>query len=199
LGKLAELSDKGVGISLFGGNHDMWMKDYLSSEIGVKVYPSTIKVKAGDCSILVGHGDGLGPGDYAYKVIKVIFTNPVCRKLFSALHPWFGVGLAHFWSRTRKNNHVKSLEKAKSQPFVFRPEKEILLSYCQKVESKEHHDFHVFGHRHLAIDIKINDRSRYINLGHWLSDNSTFGVFDGKHFEIKGYECKTAPKVYPVT
>lgn len=197
LGKLAEMTDSGIAVSVFGGNHDMWMYDYLPSEIGVKVYPDLLTIKSGEHSILVGHGDGLGPGDHAYKLIKIVFRNPICRVLFSGLHPWFGVGLAHYWSRSRKKELADRLDKSWDLG-SFRPERERLLSYCKAQEQIAHHDFYVFGHRHLAMDIAVNDRSRYINLGHWFGQGCTYGMYDGKSLQLKGFE-QDGPLVFPQT
>ena len=35
LGKISELTDLGVEVHYFTGNHDLWMKDYLVEECGV--------------------------------------------------------------------------------------------------------------------------------------------------------------------
>src|SRR5688572_27278101 len=99
LGKLAELSDRGIGISVFIGNHDMWMDGYFEEELNIPVYfePQTYTIN--NKKFYIGHGDGLGPGDHGYKFLKKVFRNPVCRWLFSLLHPSWGIAVANYFSR----------------------------------------------------------------------------------------------------
>jgi len=99
LGKIAEITDSGIPVYLFTGNHDMWMFDYLPKEIGVKIYREPIEKKFGSKTFYLGHGDGLGPGDKGYKFIKKVFANKFCQWLFARLHPNLGIGMAHYWSR----------------------------------------------------------------------------------------------------
>lgn len=179
LGKLAELSDSGVKINVFTGNHDMWLDDYLVKEINVELFKDPVKREWNGKKFLIGHGDGLGPGDYGYKFIKKIFANPVCRFLFRWLHPDIGVPLANFWSGTSRTYTVE-------EKFLGE-EKEWLLIYCRDVLKKEHFDFFIFGHRHLALDLEAGKNSRYINLGHWLHPK-TYAVFDGTKLELKTWE-----------
>ena len=177
LGKLAELSDQGIQIILFTGNHDLWMRDYLTSEMNVKIFKSEIRMVVGEKSFLIGHGDGLGPGDKMYKLLKKVFVNPLAQWMFSILPPVFGMGLAHSWSRKSRVSSNKSGEK-------FYGEDEFLLQYCNQVESQNHHDFYVFGHRHLLLDLKVGARSRYINLGEWVN-NSNYAEFDGVDLHLR--------------
>lgn len=180
LNKLAEFSDKGIPIYIFHGNHDMWMFDYLETEIGATVFSDPIELKVNDKILFVGHGDGLGPGDYTFKALRKVFKNRMAQWLFKWIHPDIGVGFASKWSsRSRINNTIESQEIDK--------EKEWLFLYSQKLESDRHFDFYVFGHRHLPLALEINKTSTYINLGEWLNFNS-FGVFDGTHFLIDYFE-----------
>lgn len=181
LGKLAELSDSGITIHWFTGNHDMWMFDYLEKEIGTTIYQSPITKEYNGKKFYLGHGDGLGPGDKGYKFIKKIFANPVCQWLFARLHPNFGISMAQYWSKkSRIANGVKD-EKFDGE------EKEWLVIYSKKILKKEHFDYFIFGHRHLPLNIKLNDKSRYINTGEWVNYNS-YAVFDGKDLELKYYK-----------
>jgi UDP-2,3-diacylglucosamine hydrolase len=175
-GKLASLTDKGIRIIVFSGNHDMWMRDYLSVEIGAEVYREPMQFLIDGKKFLIGHGDGLGPGDYAYKFLKKIFESKFSRFLFGRLlHANLGQFLgtswaSHSWRSHEKEGNVDSFES---------PAKEILFQYCKEVEAKEHHDFYIFGHRHCKLDLIINERSKYINLGDWIRFDS-YGVFDDK-------------------
>lgn len=177
LGKLAELADSGIGIQFFVGNHDMWMKDYLQRELGVAVHFEPKAYTLMGKSFLIGHGDGLGPGDHGYKMLKKVFRNPFCQWLFGILPPAAGMGLANFFSR-------KSREATGRQEEVFLGEdNEWLITYSRDILKSAHYDYLIFGHRHLPIDWKIGN-SRYINLGDWIQ-YFTYAVFDGEQLILK--------------
>lgn len=183
LGKLAEISDAGIPIHYFTGNHDMWIFDYLEKELNVKVYRAPIEATYGNKSFYIGHGDGLGPGDHGYKFIKKVFANPVCQWLFARLHPNFGIGLANYFSKKSRIATGTIDEKFLGE------EKEWLVIHSKELLEKKHYDFLIFGHRHLPLDIPINGKSRYINLGDWIRYDS-YGVFDGEKMELKYYSEK---------
>lgn len=175
-GKLAEISDKGIQIHFFTGNHDMWMFDYFVKEIGVIIHRSPIEFESMGKRFYVGHGDGLGPGDYGYKFIKKIFASRICQWLFARIHPNFGISLANYWSRKSRKVNCENDE------IFLGEEHEWLAIYSREILSKKHFDYFIFGHRHLPLDIKLNDNSRYVNLGAWIKD-CTYVSFDG--FELK--------------
>jgi UDP-2,3-diacylglucosamine hydrolase len=180
LGKLAELRDAGIPIIFFTGNHDMWMFDYFPKELGIPVYRDPLLLQVGNHKILVGHGDGLGPGDHTYKFIKKFFNSPVCQWLFARLHPNLGFWIANTWSRKSRITNLKKEEKFAGE------EGEFLWVYCSALEKTNHHDFYIFGHRHLPLDLKINNTSRYINLGEWVNFN-TYAVYDGTNVDLKTF------------
>lgn len=180
LGKLAELSDAGIELHFFVGNHDMWMKNYFTEEFNMKLYWEPTEFNWNGKRLLIGHGDGLGPGDHGYKFIKKIFRNPVCRWLFGALHPQIGISIANYFSR-------KSREKTGSSDQIFLGEdNEWLAVYSRERLAKEHFDYFIFGHRHLPLDIKLTDQSRYINIGDWIT-HFTYAVYNGDSVELKSY------------
>jgi UDP-2,3-diacylglucosamine hydrolase len=177
LGKLAELTDSGIPIEVFVGNHDMWMRDYFQQELNIPVHYEPKVYEWNGKRFYIGHGDGLGPGDHGFKFIKKIFRNPVCQWLFGWLHPNLGIGLANYFSR-------KSREKTGEADAEFLgADKEWLIIYCKEVLLKEHYDYFVFGHRHYPIDFALNERSRYINLGDWIR-NFTYASFDGQDVQL---------------
>ncbi|MBS1682617.1 MAG: UDP-2,3-diacylglucosamine diphosphatase [Bacteroidetes bacterium] len=180
-GKLVELRDSGMPIYFFTGNHDMWMFDYFTKELGIVIYREPQQITINHLKLIVGHGDGLGDGDNFYKLLKWFFNSKLCQWLFARIHPNFGIAMAKFWSRKSRISNTKREEKFKGE------EKEFLLSYCRELEQKEHHDFYVFGHRHLPLDLKVGVKSRYINLGEWVHFN-TYAVFDGNAMELKTFE-----------
>ena len=98
MGAIAELTDAGLPIHFHVGNHDMWTFGYLEEELGVHVHREPIVRTWDGLTCLVGHGDGLGPGDAGYRRLKRVFTSPVCQALFRRLHPDLGMALAHAWS-----------------------------------------------------------------------------------------------------
>jgi UDP-2,3-diacylglucosamine hydrolase len=181
LGKIAEITDSGIPVTFFTGNHDMWMFDYFSKELGVSIYREPITREYNGKKFYLGHGDGLGPGDYGYKFIKRVFANPVCQWLFARLHPNFAMGMGNFWSRKSR------LANGPKDETFTGEENEWLIVYTKEVLQKQHFDYFIFGHRHLPLDIKLNDNSRYINLGEWINYNS-YGVFDGINMELKYYK-----------
>lgn len=179
-GKLAELADNGVKIYLFSGNHDMWMFDYFPKEFGIPVYHNPIELVINNTKFYVGHGDGLGPGDKQYKQLKKIFKNKLSQRSFAMLHPSIGVGIAHKWSKKSRLASSKNEE-------TFHGDNEHLLIYCKELESKQHHDYYIFGHRHLILDMEVAPNSRYLNSGDWVN-HANYIVFDGTKCRLVDYQ-----------
>ena len=180
LGKLAELKDAGVDIYFFVGNHDLWMKDYFQTELNIPVYHEPKEFTLQGKTFLMGHGDGLGPGDNGYKFIKKIFTNPVCKWLFGWLHPDIGMSFGMYLSR--ENKSVSGEEDV----HFLGEDKEFLILYCKEVLAQKHYDYFVFGHRHLPMIFDLPQNSKYVNTGDWITYN-TYGVLEDGQFEIKEY------------
>jgi UDP-2,3-diacylglucosamine hydrolase len=181
LGKLAEITDSGVPIHFFVGNHDMWMKDYLQKELNIPVYFEPVEFTFSGKQFLIGHGDGLGPGDHGYKLLKKIFRNKLCQGLFGLLPPYIGMGIANYFSRKSR------AATGQSEEVFLGADKEWLIIYCKEILQKKKYDYFIFGHRHLPINFSLNEESQYINLGDWIRYNS-YAVFDGKTLELKYYQ-----------
>jgi UDP-2,3-diacylglucosamine hydrolase len=179
-GKLAELIDMGIPIYFFTGNHDMWMFDYFTSELGIIIYREPQTLFINHKKLLIGHGDGLGPGDYVYKIQKKFFNSKLCQWLFARIHPNLGISMAKLWSRQSRISNKKREEKFKGE------ENEFLLTYCRALEQTQHHDFYIFGHRHLPLNLKVTENSQYVNLGEWVHFN-TYAEFDGGKLSLKTY------------
>jgi UDP-2,3-diacylglucosamine hydrolase len=177
LGKLASLCDKGIKVHVFTGNHDMWMYDYLEKEIGVSIHRKPIKRIFSGKHFLIGHGDGLGPGDYKYKFLKKFFASKICQWLFARIHPNLAFGMANYFSKSSRASTGNKDDIFKGE------ENEWLFIYCKEYLTKEHIDYFVFGHRHLPLNLKVSDNSIYINLGEWLNYNS-FAVFQNEKLEL---------------
>jgi UDP-2,3-diacylglucosamine hydrolase len=180
LGKLAELSDSGIKIYFFVGNHDLWMKDYFEKELNIPVYRKPTEFTFNNKLFLIGHGDGLGPGDKGYKRMKKVFTNPFSNWLFRWLHPDIGVRLAQYLSV--KNKLISGEEDVK----FLGEDKEWLVAYCKKKLTVKNYDYFLFGHRHLPMEIEISKTSKYINTGDWIT-HFTYAVFDGNQLVLKNY------------
>ena len=180
LGKLAELSDSGITIHYFTGNHDMWMFGYFPNELNILLYRKPVERIISEKKFFIGHGDGLGPVDYGYKFIKKVFSNKICQWLFARLHPNFGIWLAKYCSRKSRiaNEHVDEI--------FLGEEKERLIQFVKENEKSTHFDYYIFGHRHLPIDLKIGD-ARYINLGEWVN-NFSYAVLDEGKIELKYFK-----------
>jgi UDP-2,3-diacylglucosamine hydrolase len=181
LGKLAELTDAGIPVHFFVGNHDMWMKDYFQTELNIPVYFEPKEFEFNRKKFLIGHGDGLGPGDNGYKMLKKIFRNPVCQWLFGILPPYMGMGLANYMSRRSR------AQTGATEETFLGEEKEWLIIHCKEVLQQKFYDFFVFGHRHLPINFRLTEKSRYINLGDWIRYFS-YAAFDGSETELNYYK-----------
>lgn len=188
LGKLAELSDAGIQLHFFVGNHDMWMKDYLQTELNMPVYFGAQTFTFNNCSFYIAHGDGLGPGDHGYKAMKKVFRSPLCQWLFGLLPPAIGVGTANYFSRKSRRSQEHIEERFLGE------DKEWLLIFSRQQLQKNHYNFFIFGHRHLPIDYRLSKDSRYINLGEWINFQ-TYAVFDGKDLALKSFTGKET-KIY---
>ena len=179
LGKLAELKDAGIDIYFFAGNHDLWMRDYFQKELNIPVFHKPQEFDINGKIFLIGHGDGLGPNDHGYKRMKKVFTFPFFKWLFRWLHPDIGVRLGHYFSV--KNKLISGDEDAR----FLGDENEWLAQYCRRKLTEKHYDFFVFGHRHLPLEIELNNNSTYINLGDWIQ-YFTYGEFM-KTFKLKEF------------
>lgn len=193
LGKLGELSDEGIQLHLFIGNHDMWVRDYFQQELNMSVYFEPITLERNGVNIHLGHGDGLGPGDHGFKRLKKIFRNPLCQWLFGIFPSAWGMGLADFFSR-----RSRAQTGATEEQFLGE-KKEWLIEYCQQTLCKVPIDYFVFGHRHLPIDWLIqataesgeSRTARYINLGDWIRYN-TYSVLNGSTLSLHAYQRSDA-------
>lgn len=181
LGKIAELTDSGIVINFFTGNHDLWMNDYFPTELGVTVYKNPIQKTYNGKMFFIGHGDGLGPGDAWYKFLKKCFTNKFLIWCFNRLHPNLGFYIAR---RSSKRSRVITGDSDKE---FLGNENEWLLTFCKDELKKQHIDFFIFGHRHLPLHLKASETSDYINLGEWIN-YCTYAEFDGNSVQIKTFE-----------
>lgn len=179
IGRIADLTDRGIPVHFFTGNHDVWVFDYLEEEAGVQVHhKETVKEIRGK-KFFLAHGDGLNANDKGYLFLKKIFTNKVLQWLFSRLHPNFAFGLAHKWSASSR------LSKTDNEP-DFMVNKDGMYKFAVDFLKTTPVDYFVMGHRHQMALEKIEDNTTFILLGDWINYFS-YGVFDGNTFELKKY------------
>ncbi|PIB36509.1 hypothetical protein BFP72_14425 [Reichenbachiella sp. 5M10] len=174
LGKLAELSDRGVQIVVFIGNHDLWIKDYLKEQVSAIIYATAQDVQINGKYFHIAHGDGLDPADKKFRLIKKVFTNPFCQWLFSWLHPDVGVALANAWSgRSRKEKEGQNDDAH-------------LIRYSEGLQALSPHDFYMYGDCHIDR-LQDLEGAIYCNLGDWIT-RSTYARFDGENLELLTFE-----------
>lgn len=178
-GKLAEMADAGIKIYFFKGNHDMWVNDYFTQEIGLHIVSDALEIERSGKTFYLHHGDGLGPGDAKYKLLRKIFRNPVCQWLFGLVPPRLGMFVANGWSGKSR------IASYKKEVFTGN-ENEWLAIYVKEKLQQMRADYFVFGHRHLPLDIDMGNGTRYVNLGEWINYQS-YAVFDGEELKLAYY------------
>ncbi len=181
LGKLASIRDNGTPVYLFTGNHDMWIFNYFEQELGIPTYrkPQVLTLQNKKC--MIGHGDGLGPGDYGYKILKKVFANPICQWLFERIHPNLGIGIAEFWSG--KSRYANA-----NLDVYTKKEAEWLYQYCESMLNINPCDYYIFGHRHIPLDLTLsNGKSRYVNTGEWMYARS-YATLENGHLNLHFFD-----------
>lgn len=185
LGKLAELSDSGVEIHFFLGNHDMWVFDYLTEEFGAIVHPDPVTMELCGKRLLIGHGDGLGHIDPWFDFAKFFFRSRVCHKLFKFFPSAFTFGIAHLWSDGNKVKHAKS-----DLLHYLGDDREGIVIYIKERMAKEQFDYCVFGHRHTQLmrEIEVEGKSTlYVNVGEWLAHRNYAVLNPDGSMELREY------------
>ncbi|MDR1672686.1 MAG: UDP-2,3-diacylglucosamine diphosphatase [Bacteroidales bacterium] len=183
LAKLQELTESGIQVHYFAGNHDMWLLDYLHTETGVTVHRKPEEFQINGKTFLLGHGHNLGPAGWGERLLNMVFTSRLLKIFFVAIHPRWTMAFGHAWSKHNRNKHGWAAK------FVD-IEKEILVHYVRKQLQHRYYDYFVFGHRHLALDIGLSSGSRYINTGEWVNGD-TYAVFDGNVLQLCSHSGET--------
>ena len=179
LGTVASITDSGIPVHFFTGNHDMWVGNYLRVECGMTIHTSPITTVFDNKIFHLAHGEGLGTKDNAYKVLLSIFRNRPLQKMYSALHPAIGVGIGLKWSLSSR------LGKGINPPFMGE-DKEDLIRYAKSVLEKEKIDYFIFGHRHLAMSYQLSRETEVIILGDWIH-NGNYAEWDGSCLTFRPY------------
>jgi UDP-2,3-diacylglucosamine hydrolase len=176
LGTISSITDSGIPVHFFTGNHDMWVGDYLTTECGLTIHTEPVTKTIDGKRFHLAHGEGLGSDDKGYKILLSIFRNKPLRVMYSAMHPSIGMGIGHSWSLNSR------LGKGITKEYLGE-DKEDLIKYAKGILKREEIDYFIFGHRHLAKTIQLNDKSTVIILGDWIKHGS-YVAWDGNSLEL---------------
>ncbi len=177
-GKLAELADMGIKLHYFTGNHDIWAYGYFEQEFGMKIHRKPAQIQLGSLNVFLAHGDGLGPNDKKYKLLKKVFTNKILQWSVSTFfHPTL------IFKFARKISYKRDACNKKPE---FKGDEEWLIQFAKSIEQTQHFDYYIFGHRHISIKYEISKNSSVIILGDWIK-KFTYAEYDGNQINIKKY------------
>lgn len=180
LGKIAEITDSGIEVHFFIGNHDIWVTDYLQKECGMTVHLGPLVCDFNGKKFFLAHGDGLGDESVSFKLLRSIFHSKLCRIPYAAIHPRWTVGFAQWWSNHNRTAH--------ENPPYFGEDKEHLVVFAkQQLKIAPNINYFIFGHRHIMLDLMLSASSRIAILGDWI-DYFSYGVFDGENFTLEIFE-----------
>ena len=182
LGKLSELTDLGVEVHFFIGNHDIWCGDYLETECGVILHREPMTTEICGKEFYLAHGDGLGDRDMGFKLLRTLFHSHTMQRLFSALHPRWSVALGLQWA---KHSRLKRIDG--KDPDYMGEDKEPLVLYTKEyLKGHPGINFFIYGHRHIELDLMLSSTARIVILGDWINFFS-YAVFDGEHLFLENY------------
>lgn len=186
-GKLAEMTDQGIPIYLFRGNHDIWAFDYFEKELGIRLQRKAIIREWAGKRFFLSHGDGLGPGDNGYKFLKKVFEFRPNQWLFRWLHPDLGTRLALYFSRkSRYANELRDQKEFMDFGKLDLSKERLYLFSKTFLKSDPSIDYFIFGHRHIPVKLDVEGNSKFINLGDWVT-NYSYAVFDGESLNLMTY------------
>lgn len=182
LGKVSELTDRGIEVHFFIGNHDIWCSDYLTKECGIILHRAPVTVEIHGKEFYLAHGDGLGDADHSFKFLRMIFHSHTLQKLFSALHPRWSMELGLTWAK-----HSRLKRENGKDPEYMGENKEPLVLYTKEY-LKTHPDinYFIYGHRHIMLDLMLSSTARLLILGDWINYFS-YAVFDGEQMALEQY------------
>ena len=177
LGTVASITDAGIPVHFFTGNHDMWMGEYLTRECGVIIHTDPFLTSFDGKNFYLAHGEGLGTKDVGYKILLTLFRSKTLRTLYSAIHPTIGMGIGHRWSLKSR------LGKGISKEFMG-VEKEDLFRHSREILRTQKIDYFIYGHRHLPMSVEVSNGSVITILGDWIKIGC-YAEWDGKELLLK--------------
>lgn len=184
LGKLSELTDSGIEIHFFIGNHDIWLTDYLEKECGLIIHREPLTAQLYDKTFFIAHGDGLGEESWKARMLRKVFHSKFLRFLFAGIHPRWTIGFAHKWSaHSRQTGDISDF---------LGEEREFLIQFAkEKIKETPDIDYFIFGHRHILLDFPLTEKTHVIHLGDWINHFS-YAVFDSSHLRLKTFTTQSA-------
>ena len=182
LGKLSELTDMGIEVHFFTGNHDLWTYGYLEEECGVVVHRKPLTTEIYGKVFFLAHGDGLGDPDLKFQILRKLFHSTLCQHMLNWIHPRWGMALGLNWA---KHSRMKRID-GKEEPYMGE-NREFLVRYTKEyIKTHTNIDYFLYGHRHIELDLMLNKKSRMMILGDWIWQ-FTYAVFDGEHMFLEQY------------
>ena len=203
LGKVSELTDMGVEVHYFTGNHDIWCRNYLEEECGVIMHREALTLELADKVFFLAHGDGLGDPDWKFRFLRGVFHNKFCQWAFSKIHPSWGMEFGLRWAKHSRLKHdgqgdpsmAAYLDLPADSPALqgnndaqyLGEDKEFLVLFAKDyLKTHPEVNYFIFGHRHIELDLMLNRDSRLLIMGDWIS-KFTYAVFDGEHLWQENY------------
>ena len=183
LGKIAEVTDSGVDVHFFIGNHDIWLTDYLTTECGMILHFEPLIVDISGKKFFLAHGDGMGDDSRSFNFLRRVFHSKFLRKCFSAIHPRWTIPLAHAWSGS-------SREKGGIIDYLGEDNEYLIRFSKEKLKNNPDINYFIFGHRHILLNLPISEQSRVVILGDWITLFS-YAEFDGESLQLKIWEAKS--------
>lgn len=182
LGKISELTDMGIEVHYFYGNHDLWQGDYFEKECGMIVHRHNEVVEIYGQMFYLAHGDGLGSDDKRFKLLRSVFHNRFCQRLFAAVHPRWGMTFGLEWARRSRLKREDGME----PPYRGEANEELIIFAKEYLKTHPDINFFMFGHRHIELDLMLSRQTRLLILGDWITHFS-YAVFDGEHMFLENY------------
>ena len=167
LQKLGELRRAGLSVTYVGGNHDFWIGDYLRRELDVDFTDTPLPLSIQGRRVLLAHGDGMGPGDRGYKLVKRVLRNPLARALFRWIHPDIGIPLARMTSHTSRHHPPRP-----------RPSEGWLFETVARPVFRAGYDALVLAHFHVPVHRRESDGELLV-LGDWIERRTYARLEDG--------------------
>ena len=180
LGTISSITDSGIPVHFFTGNHDLWADDYLWEECGVIMHKSPLSVTIDGKTFHLAHGDRLGTKNIVSKLVSALFRNKILQKMYSVIHPTIGIGIGQKWSQISSKAGKKTIEDSRKKTHND------LIRYAKSIILKEKIDYFIFGHSHLAMNYKLNPHCEILFLGDWISSTS-YGLWDGEKLSLEEF------------
>ena len=186
LGKISELTDMGIEVHYFTGNHDIWCLDYLEKECGVTLHRGPLTTEIADKTFFLAHGDGLGDRDWKFGLLRGIFHNKICQWAFRWLHPAIGMPFGQNWAKRSRLKHTKDGGPRPELPYQGEADEPLVCFAKQYLSGHPDVNYFIFGHRHIELDLALSRQTRLLILGDWISE-FTYAVFDGERLYMENY------------